>query len=138
VAQTASSNRRHQPGNTGGPFTGDGLGGALLNERGDTATATGSTLSGNQASGGAGGSGANGGNGFGGSSLTVTDSTISHNCALGGEGEDGGSDGQGIGGGVYLAAGGSVCFDAFTQAHVKYNHASTSNDDVFGVFTSCP
>jgi hypothetical protein len=31
-----------------------------------------------------------------------------------------------------------VCLDAFTQAHVKNNHASTSDDDLFGAFTTCP
>ena len=36
-----------------------------------------------------------------------------------------------------LASGGVVCLDAFTQAHVKDNHASTSADDVFGDFTIC-
>jgi hypothetical protein len=104
----------------------------------------------NQAVGGEGENGGNGGNGLGGglyndgstafgvSSLTVTGSTITHNQAVGGEGDDGGSAGQGVGGGAYLAAGGSACFDAFTTAHVKRNHASTSNDDLFGVFAICP
>jgi hypothetical protein len=31
-----------------------------------------------------------------------------------------------------------VCFDVFTNDHVKDNDASTSNDDVFGVLTICP
>jgi hypothetical protein len=103
----------------------------------------------NQAVGGDGIAGGNGGNGFGGgsyndgstafgvSSLTVTGSTITHNDADGGVGDAGGSDGQGIGGGLYLADGGIVCLDVFTQAQVKHNHASTSNDDIFGVFTTC-
>jgi hypothetical protein len=30
-----------------------------------------------------------------------------------------------------------VCLDVFTQAHVKKNHASTSNDDIFGTYTKC-
>ncbi len=59
------------------------------------------------------------------------------NRAIGGEGDDGGSDGQGIGGGLYLAAGGIVCLDVFTQAHVKKNHASASNDDIFGSYKTC-
>ena len=45
---------------------------------------------------------------------------------------NGGSAGQGVGGGIDLAAGGSVRLDAFNQAHVKYNDAITSDDDVFG------
>jgi hypothetical protein len=55
----------------------------------------------------------------------------------GGAAGAGGSAGRGTGG-AYLAAGGSACFDVFTQAHVKHNHASTSDDDIFGVFTPCP
>src|SRR5262249_2938760 len=75
-----------------------------------------------------------GGTGFGVSSLTITGSTITDNRASGGEG--GGADGQGIGGGLYLAAGGSVCLDAFAVLHVKRNHASTSKD-LFGDYTIC-
>ena len=108
------------------------------------------TINDNRAGGGEGEPGGNGGNGLGGgiyndgsaafgvSSLTITGSTITHNRAIGGEGEDGGGDGQGIGGGCYFASGGSVCLDNFTQAHVKHNQASTSNDDKFGSFSSCP
>jgi hypothetical protein len=91
----------------------------------------------------------NGGNGLGGglyndgstafgvSTLTVTGTTITHNDADGGAAGAGGSAGQGIGGGLYLADGGIVCLDVFTQAHAKKNHASTSNDDIFGSFTTC-
>jgi hypothetical protein len=64
--------------------------------------------------------------------LAVTRSTNIHHDADGGAAGSGGSDGQGIGGGLYLASGGIVCLDVFTQAHVKKNHASTSNDDIFG------
>jgi hypothetical protein len=73
---------------------------------------------------------------FGVSSLTVTGSTVTHNDADGGAAGAGGSAGQGIGGGLYLAAGGSVCIDVNTV--IVHNHASTSNDDIFGVFTICP
>jgi hypothetical protein len=131
-----------------GPVVGDGavgLGGGLANLLGSTLTVSGCTLSGNQATGGAGGVGAGGGNGFGGgayndgqSSLTVTGSSVTDNTATGGAAGSGGTAGLGEGGGLYLAAGGVACLDAFTQAHVTSNHASTSNDDVFGVFTSCP
>jgi uncharacterized protein (TIGR03118 family) len=133
-------------GSTGGKG-GDGLGGGIANYLGATLTVTNCTLDHNRAIGGEADDGGNGGNGFGGgiyndgnspfgvSSLTVTGSTITHNEAKGGEGEDGGSDGQGIGGGLYLAAGGIVCIDTTTV--VKKNHASTSNDDIFGSFTTC-
>ena len=67
---------------------------------------------------------------------TVTASTITHNRAKGGKGHDDSSDGQGIGGGVYLASGGSVCINWNTV--IAHNHASTSNDDVFGDFIICP
>jgi hypothetical protein len=120
-----------------------GLGGGIANLPGCTLTVSGCTLSGNQATGGAGGSSADGGNGFGGglyndgtSSLTVTGSTITSNSATGGAGS-GGSSGQGIGGGVYFASGGVGCLDLFTSLKITGNTASTSNDDVFGVFTIC-
>jgi hypothetical protein len=49
-----------------------------------------------------------------------------------------GSGELGEGGGASFAPGGTVCLDAFTQAHVTGNHASTSDDDLFGDFTTCP
>ncbi len=72
---------------------------------------------------------------FGVSSLTITGSTITHNDADGGAGGASGSAGQGIGGGLYLADGGIVCIDTATV--IKKNHASTSSDDTFGVYTTC-
>jgi hypothetical protein len=122
----------------------DGLGGAMANILGATLTASNCTLSGNQAVGGAGGSGANGGNGFGGglyndgsSTFTVTGSTVTANSATAGAAGSGGSAGQGVGGGAYFATGGIVCLDVFTVANIIGNTASTSNNDVFGVFTIC-
>jgi hypothetical protein len=127
----------------------DGLGGGSANLLGSTLEISNCTVDHNRALGGEGEDGDNGGNGFGGgiyndgsstfgvSSLTVTGSTITHNDADEGAAGAGGSDGQGIGGGLYLAAGGIVCLDVFTQIHVKHNHASTSNDDIFGSFTTC-
>jgi hypothetical protein len=47
---------------------------------------------------------------------------------MGGAAGLGGSDGQGIGGGVYNL--GAFTYDATTV--IKDNHASTSNDDIFG------
>ena len=121
-----------------------GLGGGIANLPGCTLTVSGCTLSGNQATGGAGGSSADGGNGFGGgiysdgqSTLTVTGSTVTSNSATGGAAGSGGSSGQGIGGGVYFASGGVGCLDLFTSLKITGNTASTSNDDVFGVFTIC-
>jgi hypothetical protein len=124
---------------------GDGLGGGLANILGTTLTIAGCTLSGNQTFGGAGGTGGNGGNGFGGglfndgqSTLTVHDSTVTANTATGGTAGASGSAGLGEGGGAYFASGGVVCLDVFTTTNIIGNTASTSNDDVFGVFTICP
>jgi hypothetical protein len=123
---------------------GTALGGALANVVGSTLTVSGCTLTGNAAIGGTGGAGANGGNGFGGglyndgtSTLTVRVSTITANQATGGVAGSGGSAGLGVGGGCYFAAGGIVCLDLFTQAHVTNNHALTAADDIFGGFTVC-
>ncbi|MBI1915943.1 MAG: hypothetical protein HYS12_14590 [Planctomycetes bacterium] len=132
-------------GTVGGSFAGIGLGGGVATLSGATTTLTSSTFTGNQAVGGAGGAGGSGGNGFGGgvyndgrSTLEVRGSTITDNQATGGSAGSGGSAGTGVGGGAYFAPGGTVCLDAFTQAYVKNNHASTSDDDLFGVFTTCP
>jgi hypothetical protein len=133
---------------------GDGLGAGIDNLLGATLTISNSTFNGNQAMGGAGGAGANGGNGFGGgifndglsvapgnagtpATLEVRGCTITDNQATGGAAGSGGSAGLGEGGGLYLKASGKVCLDAFTVAHVTHNHASTSDDDIFGVFTNC-
>ena len=130
----------------------DGLGGGLANVLGSALSVSGCTLTGNQAVGGA---GFNGGNGLGGgifndglsifpgnlgapATLTVLVSTITGNLAVGGAPGAGGIAGQGIGGGFYLTSGGVVCFDLFTSASISGNAASTSYNDVFGVFTTCP
>jgi hypothetical protein len=101
-----------------------------------------SIVAGNLAQGGATDAGGNGGNGLGGglwndtgSSLSLVASVFALNRAQGGEARDGGSDGQSIGGGLYLAPGDSACIDVNTV--IVFNHASTSNDDVFGNFTFC-
>jgi hypothetical protein len=46
----------------------------------------------------------------------------------------GGSDGQGVGGGVYIVPGGTVCA---RHTRITGNHASTSDDDVFGDLGDC-
>jgi hypothetical protein len=131
-----------------------GVGGGIANVLGSTLTVSNCLLSGNQAIGGVGGAGANGGDGFGGgffndglsiwpanagtrSTLSVTGSMITGNQVTGGAAGSGGSAGQGIGGGVYFASGGVVCLDLFTSMNITGNTASTSNDDVFGVFAIC-
>jgi hypothetical protein len=127
-------------GNGGGAF-----GGAIANRGGSQATVSHSTFDGNQALGGAGGVGGNGGNGQGGgiwiggpnplngtpSTLTLVHSTIVNNRADGGVAGSGGSAGLGQGGGIYIVPGGTVCVDRVTD--ITDNHASTSDDDVFGI-----
>jgi hypothetical protein len=102
------------------------------------------TLTANEATGGAGAIGGDDGNGLGGGiwndvgcTLSVTGSTITNNQADGGAAGTGGSVGDGLGGGVYFASGGVVCVDLFTSLNITGNTASTSNDDVFGVFAIC-
>jgi len=65
------------------------------------------------------------------SSLTLRSSDIVDNAASGGAAGIGGSDGQGVGGGVYNA-GGTV---RIHETEINHNHASTSDDDVFGDFS---
>jgi hypothetical protein len=102
-----------------------------------TLTLTGSILDYNVAQG---GNGSNGGDGLGGglavqagASATVSTSVIMLNQAIGGQGGAGGIDGQGMGGGVYHSGLGTLAFDILT--FIRKNHASTSNDDVFGTVT---
>ena len=38
-----------------------------------------------------------------------------------------------MGGGLYLTDGGIACLDMWTSTHVTGNHASTSDDDIFGI-----
>ena len=45
--------------------------------------------------------------------------------------------GLGEGGGLYLADGGIVYIDMFTSAYISGNTASTSDNDIFGIFTIC-
>jgi hypothetical protein len=92
----------------------------------------------NAADGGAGAAGDNGGNGEGGglfndtgATTTVLTSAIVGNQADGGDAGAGGSDGQGVGGGVYNLG----TFDLDAASIVLGNHASTSDDNVFGPIT---
>jgi hypothetical protein len=126
------------PGGAGGNG-GNAWGGGLADLLGASLTVSNTTAADNQALGGAGGKG---GNGLGGgiyqdasSTLTLTGDTINKNHAIGGATGPGGSDGQGSGGGLYIAPGGVACADALTI--IFGNHATTSNDDVFGDLGQC-
>ena len=67
--------------------------------------------------------------------MTLNASRITFNLARGGQGDDGGADGQGVGGGVYITPGGTTCADVVTV--IAGNHATTSDDDVFGTLGQC-
>lgn len=116
-----------------GALGGDAFGGAIANEYRATASISDTTICENQTNGGEGTLA--GGNGLGGaiwdqrkSTVTLLGSTAINNSAVGGAGA---SPGAGMGGGIYIAADGAVCADPNTV--IAENHASTSDDDVFGV-----
>jgi hypothetical protein len=127
-----------------GPTGGTGQGGGITNENGGILSVTHSLIALNSAVGGAGASG-NGGNGLGGgifngapnpfgtSTLTLRRSLVALNQADGGTAGVGYSAGIGKGGGLYLTPGGVAWVDLVTA--IRANHASTSDDDVFGVLS---
>ena len=101
----------------------------------------GSTLIFNMAQGGAGSSGSNGGNGSGGgvyalgtTTASIDTTLITFDAALGGVSGTGGSSGQGSGGGLYIDTGAGVTLSKSSK--VRFNFASTSDDDIFGVYTT--
>jgi hypothetical protein len=106
-----------------------------------TITVSLSSLISNAAQGGMGGAGAVGGNGLGGGFFTIDGTTasiaatlIESNGASGGLHGKGGANGQGMGGGLYIDTGASM---TLSDPHdVFLNHASTGNDDIFGVYST--
>ena len=126
---------------------GNGSGGALY-VAGGSVTVTNTTLSANTAQGGKGGSAGeyggysgNGGNGSGGGlyagggSVALSQDTVTGNAALGGAaGPHGGpgSPGLGEGGGLFIDPTAVVSLDAFTQANVTGNTASTKDPNIHG------
>jgi hypothetical protein len=115
---------------------GEGRGGGITSGMFSLSTVSYTTLADNQAVGGQGGDGGNGGNGQGGGiyvdagndTVSLEHDLITDNQATGGDGGDGGTDGQGVGGGLYIASGTVVAH----HTRITHNHASTSDDDVFG------
>lgn len=105
---------------------GDALGGAIAVIAGSTADISGSQIDHNRATGGAGANGLGGGI-YNAGTLTLSAgadgqlTTVEYNDARGGPG------GQGIGGGVY-----NVGVFAYTGTVIAKNHASTSDDNIFG------
>jgi hypothetical protein len=97
-----------------------------------------STITDNQAGGGHAGADGNGGDALGGgiyswavTNLTVDHSRLTNNQANGGLADDPANNGQGVGGGIYITTGGTAVIH---MSVVEGNHASTSDDDVFGDF----
>jgi hypothetical protein len=141
---------------SGGAAGGVGAGGAVANGGGagafeviflglgtDTSSLTlaGSALISNAAQGGAGGAGSDGGDGLGGgvyvlgtTTASIDETLIAFNAALGGSAGTGGASGQGSGGGLYIDAGAGVTLDTSTE--VIFDFASTSDDNIFGVYTT--
>jgi hypothetical protein len=64
-------------------------------------------------------------------------STAAADAAAGGAAGSGGASGLRQGGGLCLVDGEITCLDACTQSLVTGDHASTSDADIFGDFTSC-
>ena len=124
--------------NTGGLFAGDGLGGALDNERGGTAMVTGCTITGNQALGGqrVGGNGADGIGGgvvnLFGATLTVSGCTLSGDLAVGGAGGLGASGGNGFGGGLYSDGPSAARQNAGTPATVTVLVSTITDNQAIG------
>jgi hypothetical protein len=101
----------------------------------------------NLATGGTGGAGGNGGNASGGGIananpapplpgaplLTLMSSLVTGNSAIGGTAGAGGAGGAGVGGGLFNQLTAFASVDAFSI--ITGNHASSSNDDVFGSVT---
>ena len=146
VCRQPGDRRRGGAGDIGaaGGTGGSAQGGGVYLAQGSTLTVTAVAITGNLALGGEGGepgtgaTGGAGGAGWGGGiysdgTFTMIRGGVSNNLAIGGEGEDGGADGQGIGGGLYFDADGSA---TLTSVTVKHNHASASNDDIYGNYTS--
>jgi hypothetical protein len=139
-------------GHGGGPgrggHGGNGSGGGLY-VAGGSVTLTGSTLSANTAQGGQGGKGGwgeksegNGGTGglggggglyAAGGTVALSQDTVTRNAAQGGAGgAHSGSPGLGEGGGLFIDPAAVVSLDAFTQANVTNNTASTKDPNIHG------
>jgi hypothetical protein len=116
---------------------------AFLDEGADTSSISiaGGTQTFNVAQGGAGGAGSNGGDGSGGGVYVLGTTTgsidgtlITFDAAMGGAPGTGGASGQGSGGGLYIDSGAGVTLSKSTK--VVFNLASTSDDNIFGVYTT--
>ncbi len=107
---------------------GDGQGGGLFADDYTTLNVTGGLIMGNSAVGGSFGGNGQGGGVYTAGTANFSDVLIALNFALGGSG-----GGQGVGGGLYIAAG-TVTLASKTK--VVGNLASTSNDNIYGPYTT--
>jgi hypothetical protein len=83
-----------------------------------------------------GGDGVGGGIYVAGGAVTLLNTSMSSNTAMGGlGGGEGASNGQGEAGGLYIESVASVSLDAFTQAHIINNTASTADPNIDGSYT---
>ncbi len=108
-------------------------------------TLQGCTIQNNQALGGdtyrgdsSGGAGLGGGLYLAGGTASLRSTTVDYNTAKGGKGFRGKAPGLGEGGGLYIDPRAAVCLDAFTQANVTHNKASTAYPNIDGSYTTCP
>ena len=69
-----------------------------------------------------------------GSSASISSTAIVFNAAPGGAAGKGGTSGQGKGGGLYIDTTADVTLSKSTE--VIFNFASTSDDNIFGVYTT--
>ena len=65
---------------------------------------------------------------------SVDTTLITFDAAMGGAAGTGGASGQGSGGGLYIETGAGVTLSKSSK--VRFNFASTSGDDIFGVYTT--
>jgi hypothetical protein len=146
-------------GDSTGAWGAPGFGGGLDVSSG-TASLTNVTLSSNTARGGDGAQGGwiyggrcgcykvhvpggNGGDGLGGGmfveagAVMLHHTTVDYNSAVGGKGGSGSPNGLGEGGGLYMWSTAAVVhLDAFTLTNTINNTASTSNNNIFGSYTT--
>jgi hypothetical protein len=92
--------------------------------------------------GGSGGNGLGGGLYVGGGTVTLHNDSVMKNAAQGGAGGASqlrvGAVGLGEGGGLYIDTAATAYLDAFSLANVIRNKASTSDTNIFGLYTSIP
>jgi hypothetical protein len=68
------------------------------------------------------------------SAASIDATLITFDAALGGASGTGGASGQGSGGGLYIDTGAGVTLSKSSK--VRFNFASTGDDDIFGVYTT--